>query len=246
MRFLTRFKIPLLIFSCILIASTISFLIYKKFHKKNILDMSDLDEVEKSVVSNLQLLGITNQFMIAGILGVSMEETQMKPRRESSYSNTSALRLKLIFPTRLANLSDDEIDLLKKDDIAFFDKIYGNELGNINSGDGWKYRGGGINQITFKYGYETYGKKIGVDLISDPDQIVDTDIAAKVLAYFFKDGIDLMKKRGMYVTPTSTDEGAEIAFQINAGLGKNINSDYLASRLQLAKSSANEYTGDGN
>ena len=45
-------------------------------------------------------------------------------------------------------------------------RVYANRMGNgdENSGDGWKFRGRGIVQITGKHNYESFGKAIGKNL----------------------------------------------------------------------------------
>jgi predicted chitinase len=55
-----------------------------------------------------------------------------------------------------------------------------NSIGNLTWGDGWKYRGGGYNGITFKGIYEDYGKRIGVDLVKFPEKINEPRVAAQV------------------------------------------------------------------
>lgn len=52
---------------------------------------------------------------------------------------------------------------------AIFNKTYGGRLGNNSVGDGYKYRGRGIFQITGKDAYSEYGKQVGLDLVANPD-----------------------------------------------------------------------------
>jgi putative chitinase len=52
-------------------------------------------------------------------------------------------------------------------------KVYANRMGNGDeaSGDGWRYRGGGIFQLTGRDDYKQYGAAVGLDLLSDPNLI---------------------------------------------------------------------------
>lgn len=61
------------------------------------------------------------------------------------------------------------------------------ELGNTQPGDGFRYRGGGLLQITGRYNFRVMGQKIGIDLEGNPDQIVQPSVAAAASAQFWAD-----------------------------------------------------------
>jgi putative chitinase len=65
-------------------------------------------------------------------------------------------------------------------------KVYSSRMGNGDeaSGDGWKYRGRGLIQLTGKSNYEAFGKAIDVDVVSDPD-LVETPAYAALSAGWF-------------------------------------------------------------
>ena len=77
----------------------------------------------------------------------------------------------------------EELNDLKKDPKAFFDYVYGSDMGN--EGEGYKYRGRGFIQLTGKDNYELVGEMIGVNLVDNPDLMLNTNIAAAASAAYF-------------------------------------------------------------
>lgn len=67
---------------------------------------------------------------------------------------------------------------------AIANRIYANKMGNGDeaSGDGWRYRGRGLIQLTGRANYKALGEKLGIDLITDPDQLTDPELALAVAA----------------------------------------------------------------
>jgi len=72
---------------------------------------------------------------------------------------------------------------------AYLAKLYDgrSDLGNVQAGDGERYRGRGFVQITGRANYRAIGREIGADLQENPDLALDPAIAAKVFAVFFRD-----------------------------------------------------------
>jgi len=65
------------------------------------------------------------------------------------------------------------------------------DLGNTQSGDGVRFKGRGFIQLTGRANYEEYGRKLGVDLMGNPDLALDPKISAKILVeYFAERGVD--------------------------------------------------------
>lgn len=66
--------------------------------------------------------------------------------------------------------------------------VYGNRMGNgpPSSGDGYRYRGGGLAQITGKDGYAAMQKITGFPLVKYPEQVFDPDKMLEVAAAFWK------------------------------------------------------------
>lgn len=73
----------------------------------------------------------------------------------------------------------------------------GRILGNKYKGDGAKFKGRGYIQLTGRYNYTHYGKKIGVDLARNPELASDLDVALKVAAeYWVSKGLNELADKG--------------------------------------------------
>lgn len=59
-------------------------------------------------------------------------------------------------------------------------------LGNTEVGDGYKYRGRSFIQVTGRANYTACGKYLGLDLINNPDLLVDPDTAVKAALWYWR------------------------------------------------------------
>jgi putative chitinase len=96
-----------------------------------------------------------------------LHESAMLTRLEEGLSYSSAERLCAIWPARFPRVADAQPFVRKPVDLA--NKVYGGRMGNTEPGDGWKYRGRGLMQVTGRDNYRTVGRALGVDLEASPD-----------------------------------------------------------------------------
>lgn len=61
------------------------------------------------------------------------------------------------------------------------------DLGNVNPGDGTKYKGRGLIQITGRANYQKYGKKLNLDLVNKPELAEDPVNSLKIAGEYWKD-----------------------------------------------------------
>ncbi len=70
---------------------------------------------------------------------------------------------------------------------AIFNRTYGGRMGNTLPGDGYKYRGRGILQMTGKESYQRFGDMLGIDLVNNPDLASDPMISVKAAVQYWTD-----------------------------------------------------------
>lgn len=183
----------------------------------------DKDANIKEFIKQAKKAGVTNKFAIVGMLAIISKESGFVPKSEYSYRGTSGARCIKIFGKR--GKSEAEWEALTKNDKSFFDFIYGGKYGNA-ADEGYKYRGRGLNQITFKAIYEKYGKSTGYDIVKDPDLLNTIEVAAACAVSYFKTGINAAPnsiKRQYSFTDVNSfknlDDATGAMYHCNAGFG---------------------------
>ncbi|HLL53080.1 MAG TPA: glycoside hydrolase family 19 protein [Myxococcaceae bacterium] len=74
---------------------------------------------------------------------------------------------------------------------------YGNRLGNTQPGDGYKYRGRGLIQLTGRDNYAKYAKLLGQDIVNNPDLLLTHEVSALAAAAFWSDrGLNKLADQG--------------------------------------------------
>jgi predicted chitinase len=129
--------------------------------------------VNKDLIDYMRSKGMDDEY-IANFL--FMAESEGGGRRESLYYTTPE-RVWGVFNKNayFKGLSKEQgIEKVIKDGLLrnpekMGDTFYGGRMGNAEKGDGLKYRGGTIVQGTGKKWYDEVGKRLGVDLVTDPE-----------------------------------------------------------------------------
>lgn len=154
-----------------------------------------IDKIIKKCVEE----GITSNFAIASVLSICSKESSFDLKSEGFLYSASRLPevwsyfkkndpVKGGFVNPKTKKADSDKYQEKIANIVYTQKPVGirtNGYGNTKKGDGWKYRGRGYNQITFKSGYEKAAKNSGVDLIRYPERLLEEDVATAALVGFF-------------------------------------------------------------
>lgn len=98
--------------------------------------------------------------------------------------NYSADRLTIVFPKYYNH--NEALDHHRQPQ-RIANRIYANRMGNgpESSGDGWKYRGRGLIQLTGKYNYQKFGDFSGSDVLSNPDYLLTPEGAIYSAIWFW-------------------------------------------------------------
>jgi putative chitinase len=100
--------------------------------------------------------------------------------------NYSAVGLVKTWPKRFPDLAAAEPYAKNPERIA--NLVYADRLGNgpVSSGDGWRYRGRGLIQLTGRSNYASLSDALKVDFVADPDKLLTQRYAAMSAGWFWK------------------------------------------------------------
>ena len=181
---------------------------------------SALPNYLRSIESSAALLtqrGINTPLRLAHFFAQSLHETGgFTILRESL--NYSAPRLLEIFGVNhhSAAITESEAIVLARDERAIAERVYGlgnpskaRELGNTQPGDGFRYRGNGVLQMTGRGAHKATGAACGVDFEGSPDLATAPEHALKPAVQEWSDkGLNAFADR---------DDIRTITLRINGG-----------------------------
>jgi len=121
--------------------------------------------------------------------------------------NYSAEGLMKTWPSRFA--TKEIADQYARQPAKIAGKVYNGRLGNTSEEEASKYLGRGLIQLTGKDNYERCGSSIGVDLLSNPDLLLNPQYAALSAGWFWN-------KHGLNELADNQEHGM-ITKRINGG-----------------------------
>lgn len=122
----------------------------------------------------------------AAFIAQAAHESQMFTRLEENLYYRTPERIKSIF-RRLSGLGLDELSKLTRNPEALANKAYANINGNADesSGDGWKYRGRGLFQLTGRANYMAAGDALSRPYKAEPDLVSQPLDAAMTAGWYW-------------------------------------------------------------
>jgi putative chitinase len=121
--------------------------------------------------------------------------------------NYSAKALMATWPSRFPDM--DMAEKYERQPSKIADKVYSGRMGNTEDGDGAKYIGRGLIQLTGKDNYKAFGDAIGEDLVANPELVEEPRYAALSAGWFWN-------KRGLNALADAMDI-TTLTVRINGG-----------------------------
>jgi putative chitinase len=141
----------------------------------------------------------------AAFLGQCMEESNNFTRLEENL-NYSPERLMEVWPSRFPDLPTAMKYAHQSQLLA--NKVYAGRLGNREEGDGYKFRGRGIIQITGRDEYFYCGNALKIDTLTYPELLAIPENAAMSAGWFWnKKSLNQLADLGDYETMTKRING---------------------------------------
>ena len=148
----------------------------------------NLDVIVESLNNNFKINNFSVKILAAkrqaAFLAQCIHESQHL-QRLSENLNYSASGLMTTFPRYFPDSSFANLYAKNPEKIA--NRVYANEMGNGNetSGDGWKYRGRGLIQLTGRWSYDHCGSGIKQNLIDNPEYLESVEGAVVSSIWFW-------------------------------------------------------------
>lgn len=120
----------------------------------------------------------------------------------------SPARIMEVFPRYVSSWRD--ADALSKSPEKLACRVYGGRMGNGDeaSGDGYRYRGRGLIQLTGRDNYRLAGSALHLALIERPELLLQPDVAARSAAWFwFSHGCNQLADAGDFLGVTRRING---------------------------------------
>ena len=160
---------------------------FTKDHVSTILHRDDAGEWYDAMMEMFPKYDITTPNRVAGFIAQTAHESA-NYKVLSENLNYSAKALDAIFGKYFKRAGRDAEQWHRQPE-KIANTIYAGRMdnGDTASGDGWRYRGGGILQLTGKYNYTAFGKSVGMSAEDATDYVRTKQGAIESACWFWKE-----------------------------------------------------------
>ena len=158
---------------------------------------------------------LDNEFRAAHMIGQCAHESLRFTHVAESLFYTSVDRLMQIFGRHFRDREEARQFLRNSKKLA--NHVYADRMGNgpPDSGDGFRFRGRGYLQLTGRENYRTFGRRIGIDLETNPDKASEPATAWLIAASY----LATRKRGGKTAFQWADDNNVEAVTRIvNGGI----------------------------
>lgn len=152
------------------------------------IDAGTAAQFEEPLSAAMPSFSINTKKRRAAFLAQAAHESNEFTRLQENLFYTTPERLLSVFKSRFDSLADAAQYLRQPEKLA--NRVYSNRLGNgdESSGDGWRFRGRGLFQLTGRANYMAAGDALGTDYKVNPDLVAEPPDAAFTAAWFWAVG----------------------------------------------------------
>jgi putative chitinase len=148
-------------------------------------DCSDADDWATALDGAFSRFHITTRDRVCAFLAQTSHESGHFNRLEESLFYRTPGRLMAVWPKRFPDEASATPFVENPERLANF--VYARRMGNGDeaSGDGFRFRGRGLIQLTGRSNYQQAGEALGIDLLAAPERLTSKEVAALSAAWFW-------------------------------------------------------------
>ncbi len=172
----------------------------------------DITKLQKAVgVKDDGILGRNTLTAVFQKLGANPARATELALAANVHLETYSIKTQLRFCHFLAQLAHESGNFRYMEEIASGAAYEGRkDLGNVNKGDGVRYKGRGPIQLTGRANYRRYGQQLGIDFENNPEIVAIPSVGLLVACKFWPDnGLNALADQ---------DDVTTITRRINGGL----------------------------
>lgn len=175
---------------------------------------SNIELFYEPLIAAMEEFGIDSPARMAGFLAqCAHESANFSAVRENL--NYSADGLNRVFPKYFRNAGRNAQEYHRQPE-KIANVVYANRMGNGDemSGDGWRFRGRGLIQLTGKNNYTAASEDLEIDLLESPEYLETPEGAARSAAWFWwKNGLNAFADKNDIVGMTKRINGGTIGLE---------------------------------